>query len=184
MQTNIYFVRHAHSTYTPDELRRPLSPKGCLDAERITERLKHEGIDYVLASPYKRAIQTVQGIADWIGAEIMMEESFRERQLAKEPVDDFDQAVTKLWQNPAFSYEGGESNLMAQKRGVDAIIHVLQTYKGKNIVIGTHGNIMVLIMNHFDSRYGYSFWKGLAMPDVYRLTFEGLKLKEVKRMHS
>lgn len=73
---------------------------------------------------------------------------------------------------------------MAQKRGVDAIIHVLQTYKGKNIVIGTHGNIMVLIMNHFDSRYGYSFWKGLAMPDVYRLTFEGLKLKEVKRMHS
>ena len=62
MQTTIYFVRHAHSTYTPDELGRPLSPKGYMDAERITDSLKHESIHYVLASPYKRAIQTVEGI--------------------------------------------------------------------------------------------------------------------------
>ena len=54
---------------------------------------------------------------------------------------------------------------------------------GKNIVIGTHGNIMVLIMNHFDAQYDYSFWKELKMPDVYRMTFDGLKLKEVKRIN-
>lgn len=183
MQTNIYFVRHAHSTYTPDELGRPLSHKGCMDTERMTESLKHEDIHYVLASPYKRAIQTVQGIADWIGSEIMIEDGFRERQLAEKTVEDFDQAITRLWQNPAFFYEGGESNLAAQKRGVDATLQVLQTYKGQNIVIGTHGNIMVLIMNHFDAQYDYSFWKELAMPDVYRMTFDGLKLKEVKRIN-
>lgn len=26
--TTLYFVRHAHSTYTPDEVERPLSEKG------------------------------------------------------------------------------------------------------------------------------------------------------------
>ena len=66
---------------------------------------------------------------------------------------------------------------------MDATLQVLQTYKGQNIVIGTHGNIMVLIMNHFDAQYDYSFWKELAMPDVYRMTFDGLKLKEVKRIN-
>ncbi|WP_455660419.1 histidine phosphatase family protein [Pradoshia sp.] len=184
MQTTIYFVRHAHSTYTPDELGRPLSNKGRMDAERVTECLKYEDIHHVVASPFKRARQTVQGIADWIGSDIMVEEGFRERQLANGPVEDFDQAISRLWQEWAFSYEGGESNLDAQKRGVEATIHVLEKYQGKNIVIGTHGNIMVLIMNHFDTKFDYSFWKALAMPDIYRLTFEGLHLKDVKRVES
>ncbi len=64
MITSIYFVRHAHSTYTPDELGRPLSKKGFEDAKRVTESLLSENINVVLSSPYKRAIQTVQGIAD------------------------------------------------------------------------------------------------------------------------
>jgi 2,3-bisphosphoglycerate-dependent phosphoglycerate mutase len=46
--TNLYFVRHAHSTYTPDELKRPLSEKGQADAEKITRILKKENIDYVI----------------------------------------------------------------------------------------------------------------------------------------
>lgn len=36
MTTNLYFVRHAHSTYTPDELGRPLSEKGIQDARMVT----------------------------------------------------------------------------------------------------------------------------------------------------
>ena len=62
--TNLYFVRHAHSIYTPEELERPLSKKGFEDAQRVTELLKTEKIDVVISSPYKRAIQTVQGIAE------------------------------------------------------------------------------------------------------------------------
>lgn len=42
LMTNIYFVRHAHSTYTPDEMERPLSEKGYLDALRVTELLIEE----------------------------------------------------------------------------------------------------------------------------------------------
>lgn len=38
--TTIYFVRHAHSTYTKEERERPLSEKGYLDAENVTRLLK------------------------------------------------------------------------------------------------------------------------------------------------
>jgi 2,3-bisphosphoglycerate-dependent phosphoglycerate mutase len=67
--------------------------------------------------------------------------------------------------------EGGESSRDAQKRGVAATNKILELYKGKNIVIGTHGNIMVIIMNYFDKKYNFNFWKQLEMPDIYKLSF-------------
>lgn len=77
---------------------------------------------------------------------------------------------------------GGESNNIAQKRGVEATLNVLEMYSGSNIVIGTHGNIMVLIMNYFNEKYGFNFWKALEMPDIYKLLFDGTTLKQVKRI--
>ncbi|KYC89889.1 hypothetical protein B4102_3896 [Heyndrickxia sporothermodurans] len=55
-------------------------------------------------------------------------------------------------------------------------------YKGKNVVIGTHGNLMVLILHYFDTSYRFNFWKKLSMPDIYRLSFFEKKLKDVKRI--
>lgn len=150
MQTNLYFVRHAHSAYTPDEVSRPLSESGQVDAESITQLLIHENIDMVISSSYKRAIQTVEGIAKYLGSEIILEDDFKERKLSGEPVKDFNLAITKVWEEPAFSWEGGESNIIAQKRGVEATLKILEKYIGKNIAVGTHGNLMVLIMNYFD----------------------------------
>lgn len=180
--TQIYFVRHAHSTYTQEERERPLSEKGWKDAQTVINLLKEEQIDVVLSSPYKRAIQTVQGVAQHFDLSIQIEEDLRERLLSKEPVIDFEKAMMKVWGNPNFSFEGGESNDLAQKRGIQCIQHILTQYKGKNIVIGTHGNIMVLIMNYFDAQYGFDFWKELEMPDVYKLSFVGEKLISAKKM--
>lgn len=89
MTTNLYFVRHAHSTYTPDELGRPLSEKGIQDARMVTELLIKENIDYVYSSPYKRALQTVEGIAKHINQEIVIVDDFKERRLAEGSVEDF-----------------------------------------------------------------------------------------------
>jgi 2,3-bisphosphoglycerate-dependent phosphoglycerate mutase len=178
----MYFVRHAHSTYTPDEVGRPLSERGLVDAEKVTELLKKEEIDMVISSPYKRAIQTVEGIAKFLGKEVVIENGFKERTLAEKPVEDFNQAITKVWEDVHFSWEGGESNILAQERGVKTTFRILEKYEGKSIVIGTHGNIMVLIMNHFDHQYDFYFWKKLDMPDIYKLTFEQKKLIDVQRI--
>ncbi|HWL26830.1 MAG TPA: histidine phosphatase family protein [Ureibacillus sp.] len=180
--TNLYFVRHAHSTYTPDELNRPLSEKGLIDATMVTSLLKGEKIGIVVSSPYKRAIQTVQGIAEYINTEVEIIDGFKERTLTTTPANKFAVAIAKVWEDYNFSWEGGESNFVAQKRGVEATFNILEKYKGENVVIGTHGNIMVLIMNFFNSQYDYSFWQNLDMPDIYKLTFDGRVLRNVERI--
>jgi len=74
--TNLYLVRHAHSTYTPDEIGRPLSTKGFTDAKRISNILENENIDVLISSPYKRAVQTVARIATVIGKEVIIDGGF------------------------------------------------------------------------------------------------------------
>ncbi|MBP0725981.1 histidine phosphatase family protein [Bacillus sp. RG28] len=182
MITNLYFVRHAHSTYTPDELGRPLSERGFSDAKIVAELLSKEKIDYVVSSPYKRTIQTVEEVAKSLKQEIIIEEKFKERVLSKEPVEDFNHVISEVWKDFNLSWDGGESNITAQKRGIEAMNNILKNYCGKNVVIGTHGNIMVLIMNFFDQKYDYDFWNELAMPDIYKLTFEGDALTKVNRI--
>ncbi|PFZ32635.1 histidine phosphatase family protein [Bacillus wiedmannii] len=182
--TTIYFVRHAHSIYTKDERVRPLSENGHLDVENVTRLLKDKHIDVVISSPYKRAIQTVQGIANTYNISIQIEEDLRERLLSKEPVTDFNDAVQKVWEDWDFAHEGGESNDVAQRRAVICMQNILKKYENKNIVIGTHGNIMVLLMNYFDSKYDFQFWKTLHMPDVYKLTFDNNCFSSAERIQS
>ncbi|WP_336990772.1 histidine phosphatase family protein [Bacillus toyonensis] len=180
--TTIYFVRHAHSTYTKEERERPLSEKGHCDAENVTRLLKDGHIDVVISSPYKRAIQTVQGIANTYNVSIQIEEDLRERLLSSEPVEDFNDAIENVWEDWTFAYEGGKSNDVAQKRAILCMQNILEKYKGKNIVIGTHGNIMVLLMNYFDSKYDFQFWKTIQMPDVYKLTFDNNRFISAERI--
>ncbi|PFV72995.1 histidine phosphatase family protein [Bacillus sp. AFS059628] len=182
--TTIYFVRHAHSLYTKDERVRPLSEKGHLDVENVTRLLKDKHIDVVISSPYKRAIQTVQGIANTYNVSIQIEEDLRERLLSKEPVTDFNDAVQKVWEDWDFAHEGGESNEVAQRRAVICMKNILKKYEDKNIVIGTHGNIMVLLMNYFDSKYDFQFWKTIRMPDIFKLNFHNEDLISAERIES
>lgn len=87
-----------------------------------------------------------------------------------------------LWGNYDFSFEGRESNKIAQSRGIKGINKVLDKFEGENIVIGTHGNIMVLIMNYFDDNYDYNFWKQLKMPDIYKLSFKDKIIKDISHV--
>lgn len=184
MKTNVFLVRHAHSVYTPDELHRPLSERGVSDAKKVTEQLKGEGITVCISSPYQRAIQTIEGISQVKNLKIIIEEDFRERLLSGTPVEDFASAMNKVWETPSFCFEGGESNLVAQERGVRALHKVINKYTGENIVIGTHGNIMILIMNYFDPSFDFTAWQQLDMPDIYKLSFNDAELIEITSVWS
>ncbi|WP_270180166.1 histidine phosphatase family protein [Alkalihalobacillus sp. CinArs1] len=183
-RTTIYLVRHAHSTYTPDEYGRGLSQKGTADANKVTELMTEHQVDVVLSSPYRRAIATVEGIAKEIGQDVIVVENLKERLLAGNPVEDFNAAINAVWSDETFSFVGGESNVDARRRGVQELKRILRTYEGKNVVIGTHGNIMVLLMSYFDDRYDVTFWKSLDMPDIYKLSFHAEDLDHVERIWS
>ena len=179
--TVVSFVRHAHSPYVPDaERTRGLSVRGRRDAAAVTAHLASVA-DVVVTSPFERARATVEGIADAAGVPLIEDADLRERRLAGEHVDDFDTAVEHLWANPTASHPGGESHAEAQERGVAAIERVVEAYPDRHVVVGTHGTLMALVFNAFDPRYGYEFWTGLSMPDVYEATFFGGELAGLVR---
>ncbi len=180
--TIVYFVRHAHSIYSPDEYNRSLSLKGLQDANFVTNRLKDQQINAVISSPYKRAIETVQGIADAQGRQVIVLEELKERIVASGAVADFEETMCHLWSDPNFAYEGGESNHDAQKRAIPTFNEILKQYENTQIVVGTHGNILTLILNAFDPAIGLAFWRELKMPDIIKAEFHQLELLSLKRM--
>lgn len=79
MRTFIYMVRHGDSPKEGNERTRGLTEKGKLDAQRIAEVLKDEGINTVISSPYSRSILTVEPLAKQIGQEVLIIEDLKER---------------------------------------------------------------------------------------------------------
>jgi 2,3-bisphosphoglycerate-dependent phosphoglycerate mutase len=76
----------------------------------------------------------------------------------------------------------GETTREAQNRAVPVIKKLLTEYQGKKIVIGTHGNIMTILLKYFDNKYGMEFWKQTTKPDIYKLKFDAEKLIKVVRL--
>lgn len=170
----IYLVRHAHSEFSLEhEETRGLSEQGRNDALTVTGFLSNERIQVVCSSPYVRAIQTVEGIADVLGVPIDIDEGFREKDLAERNyvVDARVEAFLKGFAEPDFAFPGGESNRDVELRGISAMDRVLQKYSGKRVAIGLHGCIMTIIMGHYDPQFDAHFLRNLPKPDIYKLTF-------------
>lgn len=183
MYTTIYFVRHAESPYIEGEERsRGLSDKGLLDAIRVKELMINEGIDVMISSPYERAIRTIQDLANELSAEICIEEDLRERVIGDFKGWDFKEAKRKVYEDFQFTFPNGESSQQAQQRAVAIIERLLHDHQGKRLMVGTHGDIMTLIMNHFDIDFDYDFWESTSMPDIYKLDFERFELRHVTRL--
>lgn len=167
--TIFYFVRHAHSTYSPDERTRPLSDKGWSDARRLLETFQGIPIDSFYSSPYQRAIETITPLAEVRQQPIIEVEELRERLLAPGELDDFQGAVTYVWQHPNENPYGGETNKKAAQRIRQCIDELVEQHPEETLVLGTHGNIMVLLLETFDPIFDYAFWKSLPMPAVCRM---------------
>ncbi|RIX53754.1 histidine phosphatase family protein [Paenibacillus nanensis] len=180
-------VRHAESPYIfGEERRRGLSPEGTAAAAKVADLLESEEIHLVCSSSYERAMATVRELAARRNLEIQAFEELVERpilglhqQMSWELIEE---AIKESFDNFDYALEGGETTREVQKRAIPVMEKLLEEYAGKTIVIGTHGNMMTIIMNYYDNRYGYAFWKQSSKPDVYRLTFQENRLMAVERI--
>ena len=163
-----YLVRHAHADWTPDE-NRPLSARGQADAERVADVLEGFPVTAIYASPARRARETVAPLAVRLGLPVQVVPDLCERKLCDGAVDDFFGAVEATWRDPAFAHPGGESNFAAQRRGVAVVYRLQGRHPAGHVVLGTHGNLLALVLQHFDPRVDFAFWRSLTMPDVYEL---------------
>lgn len=168
--TVFYLIRHAHADWMPDE-ERPLSAKGRKDARRVADILRDSPITRIYSSPFRRAWQTVNPLADMLGLPVRFEIDLRERKLGDGlAASAFHAAVAQTWQDPAYAHPGGETNAAAQRRGIAVLQRLREQYPpGEHVVLSTHGNLLALLLQQFDPRIDYVFWKTLTMPDIYKL---------------
>jgi 2,3-bisphosphoglycerate-dependent phosphoglycerate mutase len=170
MTTTLYLVRHAHSIWTLDE-NRPLSAQGFEDAPRVADILEPLPISAIYSSPARRALQTIEPLASRKGLTVKTFEDLRERVLGNiEPLD-FMKAIKMTWEDATLVFPGGESNITAQSRGLAVLEEIVRRHAGEEVVVASHGNLLAVLLQAYDSSYGFSAWERMSMPDIYKVVF-------------
>lgn len=174
--TEIYFVRHAMSDKTVhDDRTRPLTAEGTADSEKVTELLLGRNIDVIVSSPYKRCKDTVKGLAQALGKDILTDDDFRERNAGAWLGDNFSEFIEKQWADFNYHIFDGECLASVQERNIRALKRVLENYRDRTVVIATHGTALSTVINYFEPEYDFrSFMRILNfMPYVVKMEFDG-----------
>ena len=184
--TIVYFVRHAQPNYdNHDDLTRELTEKGLADRMKVVSALQDTVIDAVLSSPYKRAVDTVQPLADLRRLTVKTDADFRERKVGDGWLEDFTSFAKRQWSDFDFALEHGESLRQVQSRNLAALTRVLKQYPDKTVVIGTHGTALSTLVECFSPGFGYAGFDRIrgVMPWVVRMTFDSqncVKVEEIE----
>lgn len=177
---DVLLVRHAEpiSFGTPDipDDDRPLTDAGRAAADELATELDGWEITAIYSSPYERAVQTVTVLAERRGIPVQLLDDLRERRLSVEPHAEWRATLERAWGDADFELPGGESGRSAQRRAV-AILDLLRTRHadGGRIVLGSHGNLISLILQALQPEVGFDFHMAMPTPALYRLTHDGLR---------
>jgi 2,3-bisphosphoglycerate-dependent phosphoglycerate mutase len=181
--TTIYFVRHAEPNYdNHNDAERELTAKGLRDRERVTKYLSDKGIDAVLSSPYRRAVDTVKQFADIAGLPVEPVPGFRERRIDSGWIADFDEFSRQQWADFSYKRSDGESLGEVQRRNLAALEAVLENHPDQTLAVGGHGTALSTLIHAFDPTFGYKEFteiKGL-MPWIVKFTFQGKTLEKME----
>jgi 2,3-bisphosphoglycerate-dependent phosphoglycerate mutase len=183
--TTVYFVRHAEPDYTNhNDMERPLTIKGKEDSKIVTNYLRDKDIEIVLSSPYLRAVETVKDFADSSGHSIITVEDFRERKVDSVWTQDFNKFVEMQWNDFDYKFSDGECLREVQNRNINALMQVLREHKDRNIVIGSHGTALSLIIHYFEPTFGFNDFQRIRsiMPWIVKLSFQEDKLMHMEEI--
>lgn len=166
--TSFILIRHAESPWSEDD-NRSLSPAGVEAAELLSDRLAAFSIDAIYSSPYRRSVQTVLPLARRRALPVSEVFELRERAIGAFRCASFTDAMAASWSDFELIHPGGESSRAAQTRVLDLVGRLAQRHVSQNVVLATHGNLLALLLNAFDTRVNFDFWKSLAFPDAFEL---------------
>lgn len=181
--TSFILIRHAESPWSDDD-NRPLSAAGLMAAESLPERLAAFSIEAIYSSPYRRSMQTVVPLARRRGLEIREVFALRERTLGAYRCASFAEAMAASWSNFDLIHPGGESSRAAQTRVRDLVEQLAHRHQSQTVVVATHGNLLALLLNVFDPRVDFEFWRSLAFPDAFELQVLLSRAGEFRRIES
>ncbi|WDL96445.1 histidine phosphatase family protein [Alicyclobacillus sp. ALC3] len=166
---HIYIVRHCSAEGQSSDA--PLTREGTNQAELLADFLEDRHIDKILSSPYARAMTSIEPLAQGLRLQIHEDPRLSERVLSSEPLHNWLDCLEQTFADFELAYNGGETSAQAMNRAIQVVNEVLAG-SHHDVVIVTHGNLMTLMLRHFDERFGIEAWAALTNPDVYRITVD------------
>ena len=162
----LLLVRHCQSTGQCPEA--PLTEDGVRQSRHLNNVLADYPIDFIAASEFLRARQTIQALADQSNLDVHIDHRLNERTLSAEPVENWQEFVRDSFSDYDLHAPGGETAREVLRRAWAALDEVLNENHNLPLVV-THGNLMALVLHSIDRSFGYDGWRSLSNPDVYVL---------------
>jgi len=177
----IVLVRHAEavpigtSPWAERDDERPLTEDGLRDADELALELDPYHFVAVYSSPYLRAVQTVTPTARRRSLEVHELADLRERRLAATPRDDWADLLARGWVEPDWAAPGGESGREAQRRAMGVLDLLRARHSaGGRLLVGSHGNLISLILQALEPTVDHDFHLAMPMPAVFHLQHDGI----------
>ncbi|QKS69714.1 histidine phosphatase family protein [Paenalkalicoccus suaedae] len=164
MNKTIYLVRHCKAEGQAPEA--VLTKEGVIQAEELAAFFAHKGVERIVASPFTRAIQSIEPLSASLGIKVEVDERLAERRLSSEDLPNWLESLEETFRDLDLTFAGGESSREAMDRIVKSTDEVLAG-EAETIVVVTHGNIMTLLLMHYDERIGFDMWWDMSNPDVW-----------------
>ena len=173
----VLLIRHAESMPPGmsgfDEYTRPLTAKGFRDALQLRDALSSTHIDAAYSSPYLRARQTIEPIAQVRGLRIETVDDLRERLLSPADLPEWRAHLKRSWEDFDYAPSGGETSRDAQARVVRVLDTIATRHEAGTVILASHGNLIALALHAFMENVDYAFWESIPMPAVYTLIRDG-----------
>lgn len=177
--TTIYFIRHAKPDFTiHEDTLRPLCIEGLAASEAITKRLKDETIHAIYSSPYLRAIQTIEPLAQKLGLNITSIHDLRERKVSETWIADFNDFAKKQWADFTYKLPDGECLSEVQARNIAALHQLIRKHPNETLVIGTHGTALSTIIHYYNPNFSFEHFNEIKslMPWMVKMVFNQSEL--------
>ena len=166
--TRVFMVRHG-ATVVSEEDRFAgttdvaLSDEGRAQTRRLAERLSHEKIVAVYASPLGRTLETAQILAAPHKLDVQTRDGFREishghwEQMTRREVEQKFPEEAAEWEKDPYTFAplGGESGLAVTARALPVLIELVRAHPGENILVVSHKATIRLLLSSllgFDPR--------------------------------
>jgi 2,3-bisphosphoglycerate-dependent phosphoglycerate mutase len=177
---DVLLIRHAESVppgtpgYADDD--RPLTDAGRTAAAELAYELEGFELTAMYSSPYARALETLEPLATLRRLDVHRLVDLRERRLSLEMHDGWRETLERSWADPDFALPGAESGRAAQRRAIGALDLLRMRHPdGGRIVLGSHGNLISLLLQALEPAVDCAFHLAMPTPAVYRLTHDGLR---------
>lgn len=165
----IYLIRHCEAEgQGPDAA---LTLKGKEQSIQLANLLKDKGIQLVVSSTYRRAVESIRPLSIALNIPIHKDERLSERVLSPVSIENWQFHLEESFADLDLILEGGESSIQAMNRGILAIQEYLNRLEDTLAII-THGNLLALILKYYQPSIGYNEWRKLTNPDVFQLIIE------------